>query len=61
MKRRSPVRADRLGNGYFSSESPVDLTIDTIEKVWSSIADQDDWRAFYKLLDHMGVANEAYS
>lgn len=57
---RRAVRADRLSNAYFSGTVPVNLTIDTIENVWSKIADEDDWSAFHTLLDHMCVASSAY-
>jgi uncharacterized protein YdiU (UPF0061 family) len=43
---RSPVRAQRLDDPYFSRSTPVDLLVDDVEAVWNPIAAQDDWGAF---------------
>ncbi len=57
---RSPVRHERLSHGYFQSERPVDLVIETVEALWAPIAEKDDWTPLQAHLDHMAQAHQAY-
>ncbi|MCR9268748.1 MAG: YdiU family protein [Hyphomonadaceae bacterium] len=57
---RTPVRVDRLEHSYFQAARPVDLLIETVEALWSPIADQDDWGPLHAHLDKIDQARCAY-
>ena len=57
---RAPVQAERLSSAYFQSDRPVDLLIETVEALWSPIAEQDDWAPLQAHLDHIEAAHRAY-
>jgi uncharacterized protein YdiU (UPF0061 family) len=44
---------------YFARETPVDMTIDEVERVWKPIADSDDWSAFNAKLADIAQLREA--
>jgi uncharacterized protein YdiU (UPF0061 family) len=46
LEAHSPVRPGRLAHRIFTRPSPPSLVIDEIERVWSDIAERDDWSAF---------------
>jgi uncharacterized protein YdiU (UPF0061 family) len=58
---RTPDRPERLEHAYFQAARPVDLVIETVEQLWSSIADTDDWGPFQAHLDHMEQARQAHA
>ncbi len=43
---RAPTDASALDHAYFQSEGPTTMHIDEVERVWSAIAERDDWSAF---------------
>lgn len=57
---RTPDRAERLDHDYFQAASPVDLLIETVEALWASIDQSDDWSAFNAHLEKMDAARTAY-
>ncbi|MEL7108051.1 MAG: YdiU family protein [Pseudomonadota bacterium] len=57
---RDPDRPDRLGHAYFQAAKPVDLLVDTVEALWASIDQSDDWSAFHAHLEQMDSARSAY-
>jgi uncharacterized protein YdiU (UPF0061 family) len=46
FERRSPVRPSALGSAYLQRAAPCSLVIDEVERVWSAIAERDDWSPF---------------
>ena len=57
---RENDRADRLAQAYFQRARPVDLFIETVEALWSDIAERDDWQALNAHLDLIENARKAY-
>lgn len=57
---RASVRPERLEKDYFQNAAPVDLVVETVEALWASIADQDDWGPLETHLDHIEAARLAY-
>jgi uncharacterized protein YdiU (UPF0061 family) len=53
---RRPERSERLTHPYFQAESPPNLLIETVETLWSHIAERDDWQP---LMSHLGRIEEA--
>ncbi len=60
LKRYTPDRPDRLKHAYFTAESPVHMTVETVESCWAEIAERDDWSGLDDLLAGIGGAREAY-
>ena len=40
---RPPCRPQALGDAYFLGAGPTTMLIDEVERVWSAIAERDDW------------------
>ena len=57
---RAGERTDRLAHAYFQQSTPVDLFIDTVETLWSDIAEQDNWDPLNAHLAEMERARQAY-
>lgn len=47
----APAHPERLASPYYERDSPVTLTIDVIEAIWSAIDEADDWGPFERHLD----------
>lgn len=60
LKRHEPDRPERLQHPYFKAEAPVHMTIETVEGIWSQIADRDDWSGLDDMLIGIGGAREAF-
>lgn len=58
---RTPDRPERLEHAYFQASAPVDLIIETVENLWSHIADTDDWSPLQAHLAHIEQARLAYA
>ncbi len=50
----------RLAHPYFAAAKPCTMLIDEVERIWSPIADADDWSAFHAKLSQVGTMMEAY-
>jgi uncharacterized protein YdiU (UPF0061 family) len=46
LVRRAPSKAMALSEPYFQRAEPCSLIIDEVERVWSAIAERDDWAPF---------------
>jgi len=55
-----PVRPERLKHPYFRAEAPVHMTLETVEGLWSDIADRDDWHGLEDILVGIAGARDAY-
>lgn len=58
---RTPDRPERLAHPYFAKPLPVDLIVETVEALWASIAEADDWAPLNAHLAHMEEARLAYA
>ncbi|MEM7327176.1 MAG: YdiU family protein [Pseudomonadota bacterium] len=58
---RNSDRSERLDHAYFQNDHPVDLFIETVEKLWAEIADADNWQAFDAHLRKIESARNAYA
>lgn len=58
---RAGVNTDRVQHAYFQQAKPVDLFIETVESLWSDIADADNWQRFNGHLAEMERARQAYA
>ena len=56
----APVRPERLEHASFSRDDPADLVIETVESVWDSIADGDDWSPLNALIGDIRDMGSAY-
>jgi uncharacterized protein YdiU (UPF0061 family) len=56
----APDRPERLDAGYFQNPEPQELLYDEIEALWAPIAGSDDWSAFNRKIEAIGVAREAW-
>jgi uncharacterized protein YdiU (UPF0061 family) len=52
--------AARLDHAYFRRPSPCTMLIEDVERIWSAIAEADDWSVFYRKLADIGEMAEAY-
>jgi len=43
---RAPLRPEALDDPYFQGPGPTTMHIDEVERVWSAIAERDDWAPF---------------
>ena len=41
---RAPTRPDALADAYWRGDGPTTMHIDEVERVWSAIAERDDWQ-----------------
>lgn len=57
---RASERPERLAHDYFQASKPVDLLIETVEALWSDIAERDEWAPLTKHLAHIEQARLAY-
>ena len=57
---RTPHRPNRLDHRYFQSPQPVNLIVDTVESLWSEIAERDDWAPLNAHLEQIEAARQAY-
>ena len=57
---RGPLRPERLQHRYFQSAHPVDLLVETVETLWASIAERDDWDPLNRHLSQIEDARLAY-
>ncbi|MEE2566293.1 YdiU family protein [Hyphobacterium sp. Y6023] len=55
-----PVRPERLDHAYFKRETPVHMTIETMEAAWAPVHETDDWSALHALLDDIAEARAGY-
>lgn len=55
-----PERPERLADPYFARLEPEELLVDEIETLWASIAEADDWSAFYAKLAGIEAARRAW-
>jgi len=55
-----PADEDRLDHAYFQRRAPCTMLIDEVERIWSAIADHDDWSALEAKLDDIGEMRGAY-
>jgi uncharacterized protein YdiU (UPF0061 family) len=46
LERRTPTAPEALHKAYFQRSTPCTLIIDEVERVWSAIAERDDWAPF---------------
>ena len=60
ITRRTPDRPERLDHPYFQKSRPVDLVIESMEALWSPIAEDDDWSALDAHLAQTESARQAY-
>ena len=58
---RTSDRPERLEHGYFQQAHPVDLFIETVESLWSDIAESDNWDPLNAHLAKMEQARQAYA
>ncbi len=56
---RAADRPERLALPYFQAPEPEELLYDTIEDVWSAIAERDDWTPFVDKLARIEVMRQA--
>jgi serine/tyrosine/threonine adenylyltransferase len=57
---RTPLRPERLKAPYFQRQTPAHLEIDLVERLWTPIAERDDWGPFQQHLDLIDQARLAY-
>jgi uncharacterized protein YdiU (UPF0061 family) len=57
--RYSAERPERLKAAYFSRPEPEELLYDEIERIWTEIAERDDWRPFCDKIAAIGEARAA--
>ena len=57
---RAPDRPGRLKHAYFQTETPPDLIVETVEALWSAIAERDDWSPLETHLARIEQARQAY-
>jgi serine/tyrosine/threonine adenylyltransferase len=50
---------ERLAHAYFQRETPHAMSIDEVEKLWSAIAERDDWSLFEAKLAQMAEMRAA--
>lgn len=43
LQSRAPAAGVDLGHAYFGADAPCDLLIETVESLWSHVAEGDDW------------------
>ena len=48
LEQRTPTHPERLSYAYFQRKGPCSLVISEVERVWSAIADNDDWAPFHQ-------------
>jgi len=60
LERRTPTAPDALSKAYFQRATPCTLVIDEIERVWSAIAERDDWAPFEQKISAIRELGEAY-
>lgn len=53
----APARS--LDHAYWSGEGPLSMHIDAVEKIWSHIAERDDWSAFEAQIDAIRSMGDA--
>jgi uncharacterized protein YdiU (UPF0061 family) len=58
IARRSD-RPERLKHPHFAAESPPDLLIETVEALWSHIAERDDWAPLMSHLERIEQTRQA--
>ena len=46
LERRAPTALEALRKAYFQRATPCTLVIDEVERVWSALAERDDWAPF---------------
>ncbi|NWG70470.1 MAG: YdiU family protein [Parvularculaceae bacterium] len=56
----TPERPGRLSHPYFAQSEPCTMLIDEVERVWSSIAEADDWSPLAAKIDAIAAMREAY-
>jgi len=59
MMDHQPERPERLVHPYFKAETPPNLVIETVEDLWSHIAERDDWAPLYRHMDRIEEARTA--
>jgi uncharacterized protein YdiU (UPF0061 family) len=60
LKSYTCLKNNKLDHAYFQGEKPVTLLYPEIEKLWQSIADQDDWSGFQQKLSEFRFARGLY-
>ncbi|MEO1554092.1 MAG: YdiU family protein [Pseudomonadota bacterium] len=58
---RAGDRTDRLEHAYFQQDRPVDLFVETVEWLWSEIAEADNWERLNARLAEIERARQAYA
>ncbi|MEO7034739.1 MAG: hypothetical protein ABI548_12600 [Polyangiaceae bacterium] len=46
LERHSPTNPSALAQPYFQRTEPCTLVLNEVERLWSAIAEQDDWVPF---------------
>lgn len=57
---RDPHEPDRLADRYFQAHAPETLLIEDVERLWATIADQDDWSLFEAKMAGIEAMRRAY-
>jgi uncharacterized protein YdiU (UPF0061 family) len=60
LERRAPTALDALGKAYFQRTTPCTLVIDEVERVWSALAEHDDWTLFEQKIADIRELGEAH-
>jgi uncharacterized protein YdiU (UPF0061 family) len=55
----APRAPDRLSHAYFDRAEPEELLYDEIERLWTAIAERDDWAPFNAKLAAIAAARQA--
>jgi len=60
LERRVEAAPEALCKAYFQRATPCTLVIDEVERVWSAIAEHDDWAPFEQKIADIRELGEAY-
>lgn len=55
-----PDRPGRLAHPYFARAEPCTMLVDEVERIWSRIAEADDWSLLAAKIDAIAAMREAY-
>lgn len=60
LSKYKPVAPERLDHAYFQRETPVHMTIETMEAAWAPIHERDDSTGLHRLLGDIAEARAGY-
>ena len=58
FEERAPTQPEKLESAYFRRSAPCSLVIDEVERVWSAIAENDDWAPFQDKINDIRALGE---